>query len=69
MKTKQELKPCPFCGSDRLEKGSTVGINGRLRWIACKKCGASSGLKNEAITDAIAAWNLRFAKALENGTQ
>jgi Lar family restriction alleviation protein len=53
-----KLKPCPFCGGKTLEKGGIDGINGRLRWISCKECGSSSGLKL-AVVDAIASWNLR----------
>ena len=56
-----KLKPCPFCGSEKpiLNHIEGIdGINGRLRWISCKECGSSSGLKL-AVVDAIASWNLR----------
>jgi Lar family restriction alleviation protein len=55
-----ELKPCPFCGSTRVEKSKTMGI-GPFEWISCRKCGAASGLRDRVI-DAIAAWNLRVDK-------
>ena len=32
-----ELKPCPFCGSDRVE---VRGLDD-LRWVDCMHCGAT----------------------------
>ena len=52
------LKPCPFCGSTKIEKGHTTGIDGPFTWISCRKCGASSAIKG-TVLDAIAVWNLR----------
>jgi Lar family restriction alleviation protein len=57
-----QLKPCPFCGSTRIEKGTLEGIEGPVTWISCTLCGASTGLKGKAI-DAIASWNLRIDRA------
>jgi Lar family restriction alleviation protein len=57
-----QVKPCPFCGSTRIEKGTLEGIDDSVTWISCILCGASTGLKGKVI-DAIASWNLRIEKA------
>jgi Lar family restriction alleviation protein len=56
------LKPCPLCGSKRISKERTKGDS--LKWITCRTCGGSTGLKfTEA--EAIEAWNLRVSEARE----
>ena len=69
----EDLKPCPFCGSDdiigpqlvpdleRIREGNTTYLHGRLPtwWMACSEC--SCGMETEARDkqDMIKAWNTR----------
>jgi Lar family restriction alleviation protein len=62
-----KLKPCPFCGSENTRKGNTEGITGKIWWVACEICGASTGLKSQAI-EATAAWNLRIPEVANRET-
>jgi Lar family restriction alleviation protein len=63
MSSKEELKPCPFCGG---EAETAYAINDYNRWGAyCKGCGASveaADWKGAPDTEkaAIAAWNRRY---------
>ena len=55
-----ELKPCPFCGSDECGIAKTAYGNYLNIWFfaVCDKCGArSKASKNE--TEAAEAWNRR----------
>jgi len=57
-----ELKPCPFCGSEVELRGSekelTSGENISYWYVICPECGASVyGSKDKAT--AIEAWNTR----------
>jgi Lar family restriction alleviation protein len=58
------LKPCPFCGSKKTKKETIVGIDGKLWWATCTKCGSATGLKSQAI-EAVAAWNLRVSEGTD----
>ena len=51
-----ELKPCPFCGSERILLRGIVWLNNYC--ITCPKCGAESGYKPTE-QQAIDAWNKR----------
>ena len=53
-----ELKPCPFCGSDRIEIDD-LGYQETPCWfVACNNCGAEiSGFLY--LSRAIEAWNRR----------
>lgn len=51
----EELKPCPFCGSTKVE--STFMGHGALA-VLCYECEAE-GPPRENEKDAIAAWNKR----------
>ena len=60
----EELKPCPFCGSDELSHGwSSPGYDGTMHTghIECHNCGALIVAGTEA--EAIAAWNTRAAQS------
>ena len=50
----EELKPCPFCGSDDVvvEETDTSG------YVRCRGCGAEGGLRYSH-DEAAAAWNSR----------
>ena len=48
------IKPCPFCGSDDTE----VVDMPPYWWIACRKCDAGGPMKGRK-APAIAAWNQR----------
>jgi len=52
MTEEEEVKPCPFCGSDFVE------INRGGWWGECGNCGAEGPAK-ETREEALAAWNLR----------
>lgn len=57
METKDELKPCPFCGGEaEIKKGCTFG--GNFYFVKCKKC-SSEGERKYGKSEAIAAWNKR----------
>lgn len=49
-----ELKPCPFCGSERVNVAEIVGDF----FAVCGNCGAQ-GKQRATISDAIGAWNRR----------
>jgi Lar family restriction alleviation protein len=50
-----DLKPCPFCGGEKVEiKGAYV----RHAFIECCKCGIAM-VAGESKAEAIAAWNRR----------
>ena len=55
-----KMKPCPFCGGNRLQHFiypyQKPGIQGCF--VACMECGARSG-KYETIEEAREAWNTR----------
>lgn len=62
-----ELKPCPFCGGQRISMEKwTDGFDPhrRITWIAsCTDCSARTGYHEEEQADAIEAWNRRAALA------
>lgn len=49
-----ELKPCPFCGSERVNVAEIVGDF----FAICGECGAQ-GKQMATISDAVSAWNRR----------
>lgn len=56
----EELKACPFCGSDELSHGwSAPGIDGSMSTgtVECHSCNALIYADTEA--EAITAWNTR----------
>lgn len=66
-----ELKPCPFCGSDnvKMSKGASWMMKkyrGNIRAVGCAECGVFGGVFNllamtekEAEELAIKSWNRR----------
>lgn len=63
----QKLKPCPFCGNERVYLDSwTSSLKGELWYVICKKCGVVL-MKSKEISpngfdngyDAIEHWNRR----------
>lgn len=48
--SKQDLAPCPFCGSTSITKSDTKNLNGD-RGLQCRDCGATAESKEQ--------WNLR----------
>lgn len=50
----ETVKPCPFCGSDRITRMRCMGES----WVKCEACGASSSpvSRHEA---ALPMWNRR----------
>lgn len=50
----EKLKPCPFCGSKRIE----ISSNGIVCVVYCTNCKASTNLA-ERKEDAIYLWNKR----------
>lgn len=69
----RHLKPCPFCGSEKLEEEATgcaeiAGVCYQSCWIECSDCGAEGprvevndgvpGVDYQAVRDA---WNKREA--------
>lgn len=56
-----EYKPCPFCGSDKIEYNNDVGPNDESfwEWIECTECGAKCP---DAET-----WNRRTDAVEQNG--
>lgn len=63
----EKIKPCPFCGSKKVEVCRT---NENACWIRCWKCGADAP-SNRLRKIAISIWNKRpkvdgFAKVVED---
>ena len=53
----KQLKPCPFCGSEKILTNQYIWDG---REVCCGKCGASVHAYNpDANNKAIAAWNRR----------
>ena len=51
-----ELKPCPFCGSEKVKAQQSLGIV----MILCNKCGATvSFYEKERKEQTVEAWNRR----------
>ena len=54
------MKPCPFCGSDKLADGDIYNSDGSLSsWVECRKCGARGPDGN----DGREVWEIRSAEA------
>ena len=56
--TTEELKPCPFCGSNRLDFAK---IDGRGMFVYCTNCKASTNIAVRR-EDAVYLWNRRAGK-------
>lgn len=57
----QEIKPCPFCGSESVEITSVLGVT----YVCCENCSADGPSKYgdhpiERMATAIEAWNERY---------
>ncbi len=64
---KENTKPCPFCGSKKVEVCRT---NENACWIRCARCGADAP-SNPSRKEAIRIWNSRpvvigFSKIVED---
>ena len=63
-KKQNQLKPCPFCGSDNIERRfhTNVYLNGDVvkvsYWIQCNDCFAAS-VCDDDIERVVEAWNKR----------
>ena len=67
----EKLKPCPFCGSERVKivTGSSMlalKYQGMIRTVGCGECGANGGIYNTlalpvkvAEEKAVESWNKR----------
>lgn len=61
---KNELKPCPFCGSDDIDYGIMSGTMKGFDYIQCQNCGAEiRSINNGKYIEAIEAWNRRVENA------
>lgn len=49
-----ELKPCPFCGSNKVRLADVMDFH----FVKCDFCG-NEGLKDDAVEEAVEAWNRR----------
>ena len=56
----ENLKPCPFCGSEAIVKDLVDA-----KFVACEKCDASTAMWFDSIGDAIASWNTRHHPTCE----
>ena len=54
-----ELKPCPFCGCQKLSLN--VGV---LRYVSCPDCYTEGPWNEESEEEAITAWNTRTGKLI-----
>lgn len=60
----RQLKPCPFCGSDKImvrDNSGYFGAKEKEYYIVCRKCGTFFGNKNVygSRERTIRAWNRR----------
>ena len=58
------LKPCPFCSSNDVHIGGTLGM--KPFWVRCDNCHADGPIKDTE-GDAIAAWNRRYDPEVDDG--
>lgn len=56
-----EMKPCPFCGCDRIALSSVLNYGRAIYKFLCWKCGAVSGC-SETKEGAVRLWNRRTRK-------
>jgi len=56
---KEELLPCPFCGSNDIDSRFTLQADGN-EGTGCMKCGASTEPK-PTIKESVKAWNTRIS--------
>ncbi len=67
MKNESRLKPCPFCGSQKIEKRTTP-FRGTQMFV-CDKCGADVCFYGaEYEPKASQAWNRRAGKEVQHET-
>lgn len=59
-----ELKPCPFCGGKPYHYFFNDGFFNYAR-VECKKCGVMLTQVRRIGTEAIEAWNRRYAEPKE----
>lgn len=61
----KDLLPCPFCGSDSADLGTSQD-DGITKWsVLCSKCGASCSLYCDSESHAVELWNMRTPAARE----
>ena len=60
MNNSDELKPCPFCGSENIHLYNSHAAKYRQYTVKCKKCGAR--MMKSTIAESILAWNKRDVK-------
>lgn len=59
------MKPCPFCGGNRVEVVDTIGFYVRCRELTCQAFGPGGVTPDEAR----AAWNQRLGTTLTTGQE
>ena len=55
MSDKQQIAPCPFCGTIGEDYVNVIGF-GSVRWVQCNECG-SKGPTADSIKGSIECWN------------
>jgi Lar family restriction alleviation protein len=60
---KTELKPCPFCGSTKIQKDYFGGYDGapKINFLLCKDCNANTIFEGTG-RNAVKKWNTRAAE-------
>jgi Lar family restriction alleviation protein len=56
-----EIKPCPFCGSDRIEEENNGDGVHSYFWYICRSCNAETDGSKD-ITEARNMWNRRSSR-------
>ena len=64
----EELKPCPFCGSQALVIPAPSPTDPRGHWVQCSSCDASSEW-SETRDEAARKWNRRNHTAPPTATE
>ena len=61
-----ELKPCPFCGSEEVSRSNSVKLDGSpgYKFVECHKCAACGPVCEPDLEDHVGLWQTRHPSPL-----